>query len=526
MPMSTSFPRTFSAGFPMPGLRTALTVLACCLGLIPTQAQLQRVTVDSDLPSAAAGGISLYSTGNELIREANGSLTVAYARNRAADPTVSPNFVFLARTADAGAHWSYQRTDQFPKVARPDCLLRLPAGGYLLGTTFNTQGFVNRSTNGTDWLPLSADSELGRVFPSSTGTNSHGVVLDIDASGTLHMAYTRTFETSAYPWNIGYRSSKDGGVTWSAETDLTQIPHDFEGQGFGAFYPALTTGPGGKVFVAYSRFYKTNIVANGATNVVHYNVPQLSEFNGTKWLPAQTFGDPSISWFSYPSVAVDGNGHLHTIHVQHPGKLANGRVIYRKLPKGTSTFSDPVLISPDTNNAVNITLSVFETDTVVASWDDEGYDGATLTFRAVYAATSADGFQRNILVSTPGAVGRAPALRNRIGAFSSPEKIDILWVENDPSKDGTTPQDRLMYAELGSTIPRFVIQSVVRSNSGATLRYTGVKGRQYQVESSSNLTAWTPLGAAILSSGTSTAVELTTGTTTGSQFYRISDVTP
>ena len=511
-------PRTFG------WLRQGLALAGALLASGSLVAQIQRITVDSDAPSAAAGGVSVYSSGNEIIREADGSLTVAYARNHPIGATGSPNFVYLARSKDAGAHWTYQRTDQFTFVARPDCLLRLPSGGYVLGTTYNNLGFVNRSTNGTDWLPLNKDSELGRIYPLSSTVTTSGVVMDVDAAGTIHMAYTRSFDGGQYPYNVGYRTSKDGGATWSAETDITQVPNNLDQVGFGAWYPTLTVGPAGTVFIAYSRFYKTNIVSGSVTNTVHYNVPQLSVFDGTKWLEPKTFGDPSISWFSYPAVSTDAAGNLHTIHVQHPGKLASGRVIYQKLPRGGSTFSDPVLISPATNNAVNIALGVFESDTVLVGWDDAEYTGSALNYRAVYAASSADGFQNLIRVSAPGTIGRAPAIRNRIGAFSSAEKMDIVWTESNPSTGSDVPPDRLMFADLGPVITRPLVASIVDGPTAATLKFTGVSGRRYQVESSSTLSAWTAVGSPVTASTSVISVDLPKSAATG--FFRVTDVTP
>lgn len=505
-------------------LRRALVMMTALFASGSAIAQIQRFTVDSDFPSAVAGGVSVYSTGNEIIREADGSLTVAYSRNRPIGGVTSPNYVYLARSKDAGANWTYQRTDQFNYVARPDCLLRLPSGGYVLGTTYNNQLFVNRSANGTDWLALNRDSELGRVFPSSSTYSASGVVMDVDSSGTLHMAYMRSVEDGPYPFNVGYRTSKDGGVTWSAETDISQVPNNFNQVGFGAWYPTLTTGPAGSVFIAYSRYFKTNIVSGTVTNTVHYNVPQLSVFDGTKWLAPKIFGDASISWFSYPAISVDAAGNLHTIHVQHPGKLAAGRVIYQKLPRGGSVFSDPVLVSPATNNAVNIALGVFESDTVLVGWDDAEYTGSAVNYRAVYAASSTDGFQSILRVSSPGTIGRAPSIRNRIGAFGSAEKMDILWTENDPATGPDTPADRLMFADLGPVIARPIVASIVNGTTVASLKFTGVAGRRYQVESSANLTVWTVVGTPITATAGLNSVDLPKSASVG--FFRVTDVTP
>ncbi len=505
-------------------VRQALAMVAALFATGSAMAQIQRYTVDSDFPSAVAGGVSVYSTGSEIVREADGSLTVAYARNRPIGGVTSPNFVYLARSKDAGAHWTYQRTDQFNYVARPDCLLRLPSGGYVLGTTYNNQAFVNRSANGTDWLALNKDSELGRVFPSSSTFAASGVVMDVDATGTLHMAYMRSIENGQYPYNVGYRTSKDGGVTWSAETDISQVPANFDQVGFGAWYPALTTGPSGSVFIAYSRYYKTNIVSGTVTNTVHYNVPQLSVFDGTKWLAPKIFGDASISWFSYPALSVDSAGNLHTIHVQHPGRLAAGRVIYQKLPRSGSVFSDPILLSPATNNAVNIAIGVFESDTVLVGWDDAEYTGSAVNYRAVYAASSADGFQNVVRVSTPGTIGRAPSIRNRIGAFGSAEKMDIVWTENDPATGTDASVDRLMFADLGPVIARPIVASIVNGTTAATLKFTGVAGRRYQVESSANLTVWTAVGTPVTAVAGLNSVELPKSSNAG--FFRVTDVTP
>lgn len=506
-------------------LRAWLAGVAVLWVSLGAEAQIQRITVDSDAKSAVVDGVSIYSVGNEIHRTADGSLWVSYARNHPMDVVKSPNYIYLARSSDNGAHWTYQRTDGFSRLGRPDFLMGLPTGGFLLGTTFNGQGYVNRSDTGNTWLPMADASTVGRLFPLDSTQTSSGVVMDVDASGTLHMAYTRSFDSDTRPYNIGYRTSKDHGATWSAETDLTQFPNDFTNVGYGAWYPSLVAGPAGSVYVAYSRWFKTNIVVGSVTNVVHYNVPQLSVFDGTKWLAPQIFGDASIGRFAYPILSLDNAGNLHAVHIQRPGASAAGRVIYRKWPRGASAMTDPILISPDTQDALNLSMGVFEADTVVVAWDVLTTVAGSLVYNGVHVVSSADGFQQSIEVSTPGKAGRSPNVRSRAGVFNAPNKMDILWVEDDPASTADAHIDRLVLADVGPVIPRPVVLTVVPSGTGVTVRFTGVGGRSYQLVSAPSLTAaWTAFGSPVVSTGAISSVEVPTGATAG--FFRINDVTP
>ena len=498
-----------------------LLLVVWAVVLAPVQGQINRITVDYDAPSGAAEGVTTYSPGNEIIREADGSVTVAYTRNRVFGGG-GAGFAYLARSLDAGAHWSFVRAESFANASRVECLIRLPAGGYALSLLNDSRAFVNRSTDGLNWLPLTSTAETGRVYPLASTILTFGTALDVDASGTQHLAYTRTFEAGDKPFNIGYRSSKDGGTTWSEEVNLTGIPHDFNTQGFGALYPTLTTGPGGRVFIAFSHWYRTNIVTATATNVVQYNIPEMTVFDGTRWLPPQPVGDISIGWYSYPTLCTDAAGNLHIAHVQHPAQNAAGRVIYRQMPRGGLAMTDPILVSPASNNVANLSMGVFENDSVVIAWDD--YDTAGSAYRGIYAAGSPDGFQRNIAVSTPGSIARNPSVRRRLGAFNAPAKMDVAWVENDIVTDPNLRFDRLMYADLGPVLPRAVSVSLQRKGGGAELQFTGVNGRAYQVQSSSNLSIWAALGGTVTASGKAVAIPVTLGA--AAAYYRVADVTP
>jgi hypothetical protein len=163
-----------------------------------------------------------------------------------------------------------------------------------------------------------------------------------------------------------------------------------------------------------------------------------------------------------------------------------------------------------------------KSDTLLVGWDDAEYTGSAVNYRAVYAASSADGFQNVVRVSTPGthwsrAIDSEPDRRLWVGG-----EMDILWTENDPATGNDAPADRLMFADLGPVIARPIVASIVNGTTAATLKFTGVVGR-YRVESSANLTAWTAVGTPVTAVAGS-PWNFPKPSTAG--FFRVTDVTP
>lgn len=187
------------------------------------------VNPNSEPGSSLAGGATVDPAGNVFFG------WTAYARR---DMATRPVSIYVSRSADGGRTWSTLPLDQ--SSAPPDCDVENCQTGYLgpqialasdvagaLYALWNAGGanggaeriyFSSSTTEGTTWsarMNISfANGGVEHAFPTMVA----GV------SGDVRIAWmdARLRDAANHPlWNTFYRSSTNGGATWSAETRLS-----------------------------------------------------------------------------------------------------------------------------------------------------------------------------------------------------------------------------------------------------------------------------------------------------------------
>jgi len=189
------------------------------------------VNPNAEPGSSLAGGATVDPTGAVFFG------WTAYARN---DIQTRPASIYLSRSADGGRSWSTQLIDQSsapPACEEANCgtgflgaqiaLASDTAGGlYAVWNAGDVNGgperiyFSSSTTGGATWSSRANVSLAGRVVGHAFPAIVAG------SSGDVRIAWmdTRANETghSNRPlWNTFYRSSTNGGATWSGETQLS-----------------------------------------------------------------------------------------------------------------------------------------------------------------------------------------------------------------------------------------------------------------------------------------------------------------
>ena len=188
-----------------------------------------NVNANAEPGWSLAGGGTVDSTGNVYFS------WTAYARQ---DMAKRPMNVYISRSQDGGHAWTTTLLDV--SAAPPDCAEQVCGAGYLsaqaalasdsTGTIYalwnagSTNGgperiyFSSSTTAGASW---SARSDVSTADP---GVESGFPAITAGAAGDVRVAWmdARRGDAHGQPlWNTFYRSSTNGGATWSAESQLS-----------------------------------------------------------------------------------------------------------------------------------------------------------------------------------------------------------------------------------------------------------------------------------------------------------------
>ncbi len=184
------------------------------------------------------------------------------------------------------------------------------------------------SDKGASWTISSVDTGLppGPACPTSCGWDylGTGASVSADLGGNVYVTYNGPLTDNGPPF-IWYKTSTDGGTTWSSRimlnADGTSAFHVFSGVDAGATGDVRVAWMDNRTG-AYNVWYRSS-ADGGQTWSAEVKVSQ--DRTGYPYVTAQGFAFP---YGDYITLALDSKGHVHVAWGEGPNWNGPGNVLY------------------------------------------------------------------------------------------------------------------------------------------------------------------------------------------------------
>jgi len=193
---------------------------------------------------------------------------------------------------------------------------------------------------------------------SSTTAGCYRPDIAAGPSGALHVVW---YDYATGEYEIYYRKSTNGGITWTATKRLTWTSR-------GAEYPALAVDSSGNPNVAWTEYILGNYE-------IYYK--KSTDF-GTQWTTAKR-----LTWTAEssdePALAVDSSGNPHVIwYDKTPG---NYELYYRKSTDGGSAWTPSKRLTWDSYGSWYPSMAVDSSDVLHVGWENATIEAPEIHYR-------------------------------------------------------------------------------------------------------------------------------------------------
>ena len=178
----------------------------------------------AQLIGTVAGSHYFYSNGLAVLPSGTAVMSASQYPNTNRQTTTSPISISTFRTTNGGTTWTRVNVDSVfggpSYVTSSTTTLAADASGNLV---VEYGGSTTAGANGNIWVQRSTDGGLSwtgkrLLTPSSGGGDASFPAIAAGAAGDFRLTY---MDSRTGAWNVWYRTSTDGGVTWSADVKLS-----------------------------------------------------------------------------------------------------------------------------------------------------------------------------------------------------------------------------------------------------------------------------------------------------------------
>ena len=308
--------------------------------------------------------------------------------------------IYYKHSANGGTTWSVAKRLTWTSGLSSAPALAVDSGDVIHvvwqdNTPGNYEIYYKRSEDGgTTW---SASKRL-----TWTSQGSHLPVIGIDSGDTIHVVWSDDTPGNA---DIYYKSSVDGGTTWSASKRLTWTSGKSSS-------PAMAIGAGDDIHIVWDDNTPEygDIYYKGSTD------------GGSTWSATKR-----ITWTSdkthSPAIAMDSSGTIHVIWEDStPGNL---EIYYKRSADGGSTWSPLQRITWTSGSSSRPAIAIDSSETIHVVWYDDSSSNLDIYYkRCTDGGTTWGASQR--ITWTPG------ESHNPDVAVDSTDTIHVVWYDFTP----------------------------------------------------------------------------------------------
>lgn len=211
------------------------------------------------------------------------------------NPAAAPCVIWQGDASRENVDGFYMRCLANGQWAPPQRVQQSSLSGGMVGAFAPDGKLVSIRTQPPGYTPLFGDTDLSDGLKAASG-----IQFAIDTAGTYHLAWVRLGD----PYSLEYRSSSDGGATWTPAVRLSTDSAIPAGN-----WVRLAAGPGGAVHLVYG----------GNQGSAYYR----------RWTPQGGWGETlDLGRFRLPAgiqeLAVDSDGRPHGVWVSGFGEVIYG----------------------------------------------------------------------------------------------------------------------------------------------------------------------------------------------------------